>query len=69
MAPLHKIPRRGIIYSSDIQNITGFKPETAQKLLTKIRRHLKKPRRAYVTIREFCQFTTIGEEFVREYLD
>ena len=69
MKRLFKTPVRGVIYSSDIQNMTGVKHKSAQKLLTKIRKHLNKPQRAYVTIQEFCWFTKLQEEFVREFLD
>jgi hypothetical protein len=64
----HKVPLRLVIYAKDIQNITGRKPCTARRLLAQIRLHYKKPAGAFITIKEFSEYTGIGEEELRPYL-
>lgn len=62
------IPPRVVIYPKDIENITGRRPRTACKLLQKIRQALGKQNHEFVTIKEFCLFTGIDEELVKEFL-
>jgi len=63
-----KPPGRGIIYASDVHIMTGMKPDTARKLLRKIRSKLNKPTSAFITIRDFCQCTGLDEDFVKQYV-
>ncbi|RYE23102.1 MAG: hypothetical protein EOP51_11530 [Sphingobacteriales bacterium] len=63
-----KFPTRVVIHSKDVENITGYMPRTARNLLQKIKRLVGKPKRSLVTIREFCNYTGIDEELVREFL-
>jgi hypothetical protein len=60
------IPQRAVIHSRDVENITGYKTRTAQNLLQTIRKVLDKEKYQFVTVAEFCTFTGIDEETVRE---
>lgn len=62
------VPARLVIYSKDIENITGRRPRTAQAILQKIKKHYNKRKFEYITIYEFCEFMQIKEELVREFL-
>jgi hypothetical protein len=61
-------PRRSIILTKDIENITGYKSQAARRLLNKIRKMLNKPPKSLVSIREFCSCTSLDEQFVREFI-
>lgn len=63
-----KLPGRLVVYSKDIENITGLMPRTARKLLQRIRQAFGKPQGAFVTSKEFCLYTGIEEELVQDYL-
>jgi hypothetical protein len=63
-----KIPHRVIIYPKDIENITGRRNRTACSLLQNIRKATGKTRNQFVTIREFCVFTGIEEDLVKDFL-
>ena len=63
-----KMPKRILIYAKDVENITGRKIRAARKLLQRIRQQNKKPKDAFVTVKEFCKFTGMGEDEVREFL-
>jgi hypothetical protein len=60
------IPKRIVIYPRDVENITGCKPRTAQYLLQNIRKAFDKEKFQFITIYEFCLFTGLDEELVRE---
>lgn len=68
MAAIQKIPLRLVIYPKDIENITGRRDRTARKLLQKIREALGKQTHEFITIKEFCLFTGINEELVKDFL-
>jgi hypothetical protein len=51
-----------------VENITGKKARTASNLLQRILEHHKKPKNAFVTVKEFCRFTGIDEDEVRQFL-
>lgn len=59
---------RIIIYPKDVEIITGRKHSTACRLLREIRKAAGKAKHHYVTIMEFCLYTGIKEELVREFL-
>ncbi|SFT46351.1 hypothetical protein SAMN04489724_0858 [Algoriphagus locisalis] len=60
--------KRCIVYSKDVQIITGRSERYAQLLLQKIRKfHNKKPHQ-YVTVQEFSDFSGIPPENVGDYL-
>jgi len=63
-----RIPKRIVLYAKDVENITGKKARTASNLLQRIREQNKKPKNAFVTVKEFCRFTGIHEDEVREFL-
>ena len=63
-----KMPRRIVIYAKDVENITGRKSRAARKLLQTIREKNGKQRDAFVTVKEFCLHTGIGEEEVKDFL-
>ena len=62
------IPNRIVIYAKDIMNITGHRERAARKLLAKIRKKYKKKAGEFISIDEFCEFTSLKEEKVREFL-
>ena len=64
----HKMPNRIVIYSKDVQNITGRKARAAQKLLANIRIAFGKDKAAFVTVREFSLYTGIEEDLVKDFL-
>jgi predicted RNA-binding protein YlqC (UPF0109 family) len=59
------IPKRIVIYPRDIENITGRKGRTAQRLHQTIRQVFEKEKFQFITVEEFCAFTGIDEETVR----
>ena len=62
------LPARIVIYPKDIENITGRRPRTAQEILRKIKKLYNKGKFDFITVREFCEFMRMEEEFVREFL-
>lgn len=66
MALKKNISSRAVIYPRDVENITGCKTRTAQHMLRTIRKVFEKEKFQYVTVVEFCAFTGIDEELVRE---
>ena len=63
-----KIPKRIVVYPKDVENITGRRERAARKVLQKVRETFGKPRDGFVTVREFCLYTGIDEDLVREFL-
>ena len=68
MTAFKKIPLRVVLYPKDVENITGRRGRTARKLLQKIREALGKQPHELITIKEFCLFTGIDEELVKDFL-
>ena len=62
------IPNRIVIYAKDIENITGRKRRTCYTILEKIKKYNNKKKHDFITIKEFCQFMTIDEELVKDFL-
>ena len=62
------LPVRIVIYAKDITNITGKKERTARKMIAAIRRHYNKRAGDLITMYEFCEYTGIREEKVRQFL-
>ncbi|WP_276503198.1 hypothetical protein [Terrimonas pollutisoli] len=62
------LPTRVVIYPKDVENITGRRGRTARKLLQKIREALGKRSHEFITIKEFCLFTGISEELIKDFL-
>jgi len=59
---------RVVVYPRDVENITGRCGRTARKLLQKIRTAQGKSKNAFVTIKEFCAYTGIEEELIKDFL-
>jgi hypothetical protein len=68
MAAIKKIPLRVVLYPRDVENITGRRGRTARRLLQKIREAFGKQPHEFITIKEFCMFTGIEEELVKDFL-
>jgi len=64
-----KIPVRIVIYAKDVMNITGRKERTAWKMLAQIRKKYKKQKGQFITVEEFCNYTGINEEKVKDFLN
>lgn len=62
------IPPRAVIYTKDVMNITGLKQRAAGRLLSAIRRQHQKRHGAFITTREFSQYTGISEDTIQPYL-
>ena len=63
-----KVCSRIIIYPKDVEIITGRKHSTACRLLREIRQAAGKAKHHFVTIVEFCLYTGLKEDLVREFL-
>ena len=59
---------RLIVYAADVQYITGRHRRTCYEILEKIRLFYGKKKSSPVTVREFAEFMTISEAFIRESL-
>jgi hypothetical protein len=56
--------KRLCIYPKDIQRITGKSYRQSLRLLNKIRTDLNKLENEFVSIEEFCQYTSLKQEQV-----
>lgn len=61
--------KRVIIYSKDIEVITGRSGRYARKIMGRIRRHLGKQRHQLVSLGEFCAYMGLPEEEIVRQLD
>ena len=57
-------PKRVCIYPKDIQRITGKSYRQSIRLLQKIRKELNKLQNEFVSVEEFCQYTSLKIEQV-----
>lgn len=62
------IPNRIVIYTKDVMNITGRKERAAKKLMAQIRKQYNKKRGGFISIDEFCEFTSLKKESVTVFL-
>jgi glucose-6-phosphate-specific signal transduction histidine kinase len=53
-----------VIYPKEVQQLTGNGYEASKRLLQRIRARFGKDARAYVSVREFCQYTGLAEQEV-----
>ena len=60
--------KRVVVYSKDVEILTGYKGRTARRLLQKIREHNGKKRGDLVTVTEFCEYTGIDENILYEVM-
>ena len=65
---MSRIPKRIVIYSKDIANITGRKKSWINNTMKKIRTLHYKSSTDLITIHEFCSYMKMQEEVVREFL-
>ena len=65
---LNQLPQRVVLYTRDVENITGRRGRTARQLLQKIRNALGKSKDEFITIKEFSLFTGIDEELIKDFL-
>ena len=63
------VKKRLIVYTKDIQQITGKSDRYGRYLLERIRTHYGKEPHHYVTIYEFSSYTGIEVEVLREYIE
>ena len=63
-----RMPNRAVLYTRDVENITGRRPRTARQLLQKIRNAFGKSKDEFITIKEFSLFTGIDEDIVKDFL-
>jgi hypothetical protein len=62
------IPNRIVIYTKDVMNITGRKERAAKKLMAQMRKQYNKKRGGFISIDEFCEFTSLKKESVSAFL-
>ncbi|SNR53144.1 hypothetical protein SAMN06269173_103424 [Hymenobacter mucosus] len=60
-APTLPIMPQVCIYPKEAAQLTGTSYDAGKRLLQRIRRHLAKPARSYVSIAEFCRYTGLPE--------
>ena len=65
---MKEMPKRIMIHSKDIMMICGISQSSAWRLMKKIRDQYQKPKYAPVTVREFCEFTLVHPEDIRDFL-
>lgn len=60
--------KRAIIYTKDIQRITGKSERSARRMLNQIKKHFDKQKHQLITSEEFSRFIGIDVEVVGRYL-
>jgi hypothetical protein len=63
-----KIPGRILLYSRDIENITGKSRRTSQRLIQKIRQIYGDSGESFVTMKEVCKHLRLEEEDVMKFI-
>lgn len=66
---MRKCSPRSIIYPKDVQNITGKGYLASYRMLQKVREALNKPPGSLVSIRDFCRFTGLDEDDMKELIE
>jgi pyridoxine 5'-phosphate synthase PdxJ len=61
-------PKRVCIYPKDIQRITGKSYRQSIRLLQKIRKDLNKLENEFLSVDEFCQYTSLKYEQVEPHI-
>jgi ribosomal silencing factor RsfS len=56
------------IFAKDISILTGRSERACRAILNKIRKALGKSNQQFVTVREFCSFCGLEEDYVKEFL-
>ncbi|WP_312089238.1 hypothetical protein [Chryseobacterium sp.] len=65
---MKKRMQRLCIYPKDVQRITGRSERYSRNLIRKIMLTLKKQEHQFVSVQEFCQFTGLEYEKVKEFI-
>lgn len=60
--------KRIVIYSKDIERVTGRSGRAARKMITRIRQHLGKDKHHLISVKEFCVYTGLPEAEVMLFL-
>ena len=60
--------KRLCIYPKDIQRITGKSYRQSLRLLKEIRKRLNKLENEFVSVEEFCQYTSLKKEQVELFI-
>ena len=60
--------KRICIYPKDIQRITGKSYRQSARLLQKIRKDLRKLENEFVSVEEFCLYTSLKYEQVERFI-
>lgn len=60
--------QRLCIYPKDVQRITGRSERYSRNLIRKIMQELNKKEHQFVSVQEFCQFTGLEYEKVKEFI-
>ncbi|MET6999498.1 hypothetical protein [Chitinophaga defluvii] len=60
--------KRAVVYSKDVEILTGYKGRTARRLLQKIREKHGKKRGGFVTVAEFCEYTGFDANLLYEIM-
>jgi hypothetical protein len=66
---MNSLPTRIVIYAKDVMNITGRRERTARKILSRMRKHYRKEKNAFITVDEFCLFTGMKKETILGFLN
>ena len=56
------------VYPKDVQRITGKSERFGRMLLVKIRANFKKQEHQFISVEEFCSYTGLKVEQVKEVL-
>ena len=57
------------LYPKDVAQLTGTGYDAGKRLLQRIRTQLRKPARAYVSVADFCAYTSLPEAKVAAALN
>lgn len=65
---MKKRMQRLCIYPKDVQRITGRSERYSRNLIRRIMQELNKKEHQFVSVQEFCQFTGLEYEKVKEFI-
>ncbi|MDR0227592.1 MAG: hypothetical protein LBI72_00775 [Flavobacteriaceae bacterium] len=63
-----KVRMRMCLFPTDIMDLTGKSYKAVLVLMQNIRKTYNKPQKAFISIEEFCTYTGLNEEEVRQNL-
>ena len=56
--------QRIVVYTADVETLTGKSNSYAKKLMSRIKKHLGKPRTGLIDIEEFANFTGLNLDLI-----